>query len=337
MKRLWYLGPGNVVWREAEDPRITHPDDAIVRPIASTTCDLDVMILKGTTPFQGPIAFGHEGIGEIVALGDGAAGGLHLGQKVVLPWHLSCGACDRCHSARPSTCRAYPPGAMYGLEVNGEYGSFFSDLVKIPHARAVLTPLPPGLDPVVCASAGDNLPFGYEMTVPHLAEAPGADVLVIGGGSIGLYAVAFAKAAGAREVVYVDADPDRLERAGRLGATLAEGPPPRRMPRNFTITVDASAQAGGLRCAILSTEPEGVCSSMGGHWSDVPFPVREMYTKGIHFHTGRGMGLPNITRALDFVVAGRVDPNVIVTEVVPFDDGDRALADPSMKIVLTRD
>lgn len=337
MKRLWFLEPGKLEWRDAEAPVLLAPGDAIVRPIASTTCDLDVMILRGTTPFQGPIALGHEGIGEIVALGEGARG-LHLGQVVVLPWHLSCGGCDRCRARRMNTCRTYPQGAMYGLDVGGgEHGSFFSDLVRIPHASSVLVPLPTGLDPAVCASASDNLPFGYELTVPHLADAPGADVLVMGGcGSVGLYAAAFAVAGGAREVVYVDSDRDRLERAERYGAKVVEGPAPRRMKTGFPITVDASGGAEGLRCAISSTEPEGICSSVGTHWADVLFPMREMYAKGFRFYTGRGQGVPMVAAALDFVVARRVDPAIAITAVVSFEEADRALADPSMKMVMSR-
>jgi threonine dehydrogenase-like Zn-dependent dehydrogenase len=336
MKRLWFLSPGRLEWRDAEAPTLQQPHDAIVRPIAATTCDLDVMVLRGATPFEGPIALGHEAVGQIVELGE-ATPGLYRGQLVVLPWHVSCGQCDRCRHHRPNTCRSYPTGAMYGLDVGGAYGSFFSDLVRVPHASSVLTPLPLGLDPVACASASDNLPFGYELTVPHLAACPGADVLILGGcGSVALYAAAFARAGGAREVVYVDTDRDRLERAERYGVHAVEGPPPRRMDRMYPITVDASSSAAGLRCALSSTEPEGQCSSVGTHWSDVAFPMRELYSKGIRFYTGRGKGLPHICDALEFVVSKRIDPKIAITEVVPFEEGHRALADPSMKMVLTR-
>lgn len=335
MRRLWFLEPGKLEWRDAEAPVVREPGDAIVRPIAATTCDLDVMILRGATPFAGPIALGHECIAEVVALGEGARS-LHVGQLVVVPWHVSCGLCDRCRRARPNICRAYPPGAMYGLDVAGDFGSFFSDLVRVPHATDMLVPLPAGLDPVACAAASDNLPFGYELTVPHLAEAPGADVLILGGcGSVGLYAAAFAVAAGGR-VDYVDTDADRLARAERYGAKPIEAPPPRHMERSYPVTVDASAAVEGLRCAILSTEPEGMCSSVGVIWGDASFPMREMYSKGIRFYTGRGKGLPNIARALEFVSAGRVDPALATTDIVPFDEADRALADPSMKMVMSR-
>lgn len=336
MKRLWFLEPGKLEWREEPAPQLTAPHEALVRPIAASTCDLDVMILRGATPFQGPIALGHECVAEVVEVGEGAQG-LHRGQVVVVPWHVSCGQCDRCRRAKPNTCRSFPPGAMFGMETGGDFGSFFSDLVRVPHAEHMLVPLPPGLDPAACASASDNLPFGYELTVPHLAQNPGADVLVMGGcGSVGLYAAAFARAGGAGAVHYVDTDRDRLERAERLGVVVHEQPAPRKMTHSFPITVDASSSDAGLRCAILSTEPEGTCSSVGTHWSDVPFPMREMYSKGIHFHTGRGQGLPLIAAALAFVSSRRVDPHLGISEVADFDAAPDVLASPSLKPVLSR-
>lgn len=336
MRRLWFEGPGDVVWREAPEPVITRSHEAIVRPIAATTCDLDVMILRGDTPFQPPMALGHEAVAQVVALGDETPG-LALGQIVVVPWHVSCGACPRCRRRLPNTCEVFPSGAMFGMPIGGDFGSFFSDLVLVPHAAAMLEPLPAGLDPVACAAASDNLPFGYELTVPHLAERPGAEVLVMGGvGSVGLYAVAYAMAAGAGEVVYVDTDPERLARAAAYGARVIEAPAPRRMDRAFPITVDASGADEGLRCAIRSTEPEGQCSSVGVHWSDVAFPMREMYSKGLSFYTGRGRGHPNIADALAFVVDGRVDPWGAITDTVAFDEADRRLCDPAMKTVFHR-
>ncbi len=336
MQRLWFLEPGKLEWREERAPELMEPTDALVRPIAATTCDLDRMILEGTTPFGGPLALGHECVAEVVALGEASAS-LHVGQLVILPWHVSCGHCDRCHRDRHNTCRSFAPGAMYGTVLGQDFGSFFSDLVRIPHAAQMLVPLPPGLDPIACASASDNLPFGYELTVPHLLENPGADVLVMGGcGSVAVYAAAFARAAGAREVVYVDTNPTRLDLAARYGATVIEGPAPSRMSRTFPITVDASSTDAGLICAIRSTEPEGTCSSVGTHWSDVSFPMQEMYAKGIHFHTGRGRGYPNIRKALDFVSAGRIDAKLVVSEVIPFADAPHGLARPSLKPVLYR-
>lgn len=335
MRELTYISPGKLEWRERRAPVIEAPTDAIVRPLAATTCDLDQLIIQGRSPFAGPFAIGHECLGEVVAVGEDVR--LHrVGEVVVVHWHISCGHCYRCTSARPNSCASHQPGAMYGLPGMGDWGGTFSDLLRIVSADTALTPVPPGIDLAGVASAADNLPFGYEFTVPHLAAAPGAEVLVMGGcGSIALYAVMFSVAAGASRVVYHDVDAGRLALAERLGAEARDGAVPR-SAGSFPIVVDASADAASLLCALRSVEPEGIVSSVGGHFKDEPMPLFEMYRRGVRFYTGRGRGGPNVAVALAWVKDGRVDPMAIVSDVAPFDDAPDVLATPSLKPVLVR-
>lgn len=70
MNELLYLGPGQVRWREAPEPELLTGSDALVRPIAVATCDLDTQLLRGHTPFPGPFPLGQEGICEVVAVPD---------------------------------------------------------------------------------------------------------------------------------------------------------------------------------------------------------------------------------------------------------------------------
>lgn len=335
MRHLWYSGPRKLAWRDAPEPRLQHPEDAIVRPIAATTCDLDVRMIRAPSPFMGPCVLGHEAIAEVVEAGPAAR--FHRGQVVVVSWHISCGHCHRCGMGRPNTCAHYPRGAAFGSPVDHGFGGLFADLVRVPHANASLVPLPPNADIAHWASLSDNIPFGYEMTVPHLTGVPGADVLVMGGcGSVALYAAGFAKAAGAGRVDYVDTDRQRLEIAEALGANPVDRPPPRRMG-SYAITVDASMDADALRCAIRSTEPEGQCSSVGCHFGDVEIPMMDMYVRGIHLYTGRGQGRPLIEKAMAWLDARRVDVAKVTTVVAPFDDTPEVLIDAPMKAVLVRD
>src|SRR5580658_8964202 len=270
MRELIFVRPGRLEWREASDPQIRHAEDSLVRPAASTTCDIDGMIIRGGAVdlVPGPFAIGHESNAEIVELGPGVTS-RYRGQLVVVNWHISCGQCDRCRTGRPNRCRNHSPNACYGLPRSEQWGGTFSDLVRVPYDNFALTPLPPGLNPVHVASAADNLPFGYEFTIPHLRDAPGAPVLVMGGtGSVGLYAAMFAVAAGSSQVDYVDTDAARLTVAERLGASAVQAPPPRRMKSRYPIVVDTSASAEGLQCAVRSVEAEGVVSSCGCHFND---------------------------------------------------------------------
>jgi threonine dehydrogenase-like Zn-dependent dehydrogenase len=335
VRELIFLQPGRLEWRDAEALPAPNPRDAIVRPIASTTCDLDRMIIRGDAPFAGPFAIGHECVAEVVAVGE-EVHRFTLGDVVVVHWHISCARCDRCGDGRPNACRTHTPGAMYGLPGLGDWGGTFSDELRVIEADSALTLVPAGVDPVTVASAADNLPFGYEFTVPHLAAAPGAEVLVMGGcGSIALYAAMYAVAGGAGRVEYRDTDPARLRIAEAVGATAVEGPPPRRAG-SFPIVVDASADTASLLCALRSVEPEGIVSSVGGHFHDVPMPLFEMYRRGVRFYTGRGRGGPNVADAMAWVADGRVDPRPVITDIAPFDDAPEALAEPSMKPVLVR-
>lgn len=337
VRELVFHGPGQIAWRDAAEPRIEAADDALVRPVAATTCDLDQMILRGQTPFRGPLALGHECVAEIVALGT-QADGLSEGQLVAVPWHVSCWQCDRCRRGVPTSCRQ-TPHAMYGLPVAGEWGSMFSDLLRVPHAPGALVPLPEEVSPVAAASLSDNLPAAWEVTIPHLTELPDADVLILGGsGSIGLYAAMFAVAGGAERVDYVDVGEQRLEIAERLGATVVETPPPEKMDDEYLITVDATAHdREGLACAIRSVAPEGRCSSIGIYFGDVSVPMFEMYLSGVSFHAGKSNARPAMPEVLGVLAGGRANPEFVVTEVRPWDEMPEALIDASMKPVFVRD
>src|SRR5205823_3870560 len=118
MKALYYNGRDSVEWREAPAPKLLAASDALVRPIAVTTCELDRAIIAAPEPLPGseqPFAIGHEGAGEVVEVGD-AVTTLVPGDIVAISYHLSCGRCDRCADGLPLYCRAI---AADGLAVFG--------------------------------------------------------------------------------------------------------------------------------------------------------------------------------------------------------------------------
>jgi alcohol dehydrogenase len=338
VRQLTFLSPGRLEWRDVPDARIEAGDDALVRPVAATTCDLDQMVLRGETPFSGPLALGHECVAEIVELGDAVEGDLSVGALVAVPWHVSCWSCERCRRGVPTSCLE-TPHAMYGLPVGGEWGSMFSDLLRVPHAEGALLAVPPGVSPVDAASVSDNLPAAWEVTVPHLADYPGAQVLILGGcGSIALYAVACAAAAGASRIDYLDSDPARLQVAHRLGAEAIDGPTPKKVDGEYAITVDASAHdPDALACALRSVAPEGRVSTIGIYFQEVMVPMFEMYLTGVCFHAGKSNARPVMPAMLDLLSTGRVQPGLVTTEVLSWEEMPQALSDPSMKPVFVRD
>ncbi|MEJ7584369.1 MAG: alcohol dehydrogenase catalytic domain-containing protein [Acidimicrobiales bacterium] len=324
---------------DVADPELTGADTAIVRPVAVATCDLDVGVLKGRYPLEGPYPFGHEAVAEVVEIGDEVQT-VAPGDLVVVPFQISCGRCDPCRRGRTGNCAAHPPLSTYGLGPLGglAWGGLLADLALVPHADAMLVQLPPGVDPVTVASASDNIADAWRTVGPHLRAEPDAEVLVVGSdsgpNSIGLYAVGIAVRLGASRVVYADQDPGRLAVAVRLGAQARDGAFPRKLGA-FPITVDASGDHDGLRCAINSTAFDGTCTSPSVYPTDPLMPLFSMYSRCCTFHTGRAHARPAIDEVLALVAAG-FDPSVVTSAVAPWDDAAEALSEPPMKLVLTR-
>ncbi len=315
------------------EPDLADDAQALVRPLAVATCDLDGPMVAGETPFPPPIALGHECVAEVVAVGR-AVRSVAVGRLVVVPFQLACGTCERCRRGLTSDCERMPPLSMYGFgAAGGDHGGFLSDLVRVPFADAMLVPVPDGIAPAAVASASDNLPDAWRLVAPFLAERPGTDVLVLGGGtrSIALYAVDVALALGARRVDYVDHDPARLAVASDLGARVVEAP-----DGAYPVTADCTASADGLRRALRATEPGGHCTHAGVLWGEVPLNLLELYTRGVHLHVGRASARPVLPAILALTAAGRLRPERVTDRVLDWDAAPAALLEPHTKLVFTR-
>src|SRR3954471_6633449 len=237
MEQITFAGPRRLERRDVPAPALQGDGEALVRPLAVATCDLDALIVAGTSPFEPPFALGHECVAEVVEVGD-AVEEFAPGDRVSVPFQVSCGTCEACSRGRTGNCRGVPWQSTYGFGPHvAMWGGFLSDLVRVPVADHMLVPLPglgrgpspahilappPGnVPPATAASASDNIVDGWRTVGPLLEREPGAAVLVAGGGgpgSIGLYATGLAVARGAERVVYVDADEHRRGVAEALGA-----------------------------------------------------------------------------------------------------------------------
>jgi alcohol dehydrogenase len=338
MQQLVLDGPGAVHWEEVPDPELADAGQVLVRPLAVATCDLDVGVLRGLFPLPGPYPFGHEAVAEVVAAGDEVRT-VAVGDRVVVPFQISCGSCRACQRGRTGSCTSVPKMSTYGLGTMGglRWGGLLADLALVPYADAMLVPVPTGIGPEVVASVSDNVADGWRAVGPQLADESGAEVLVVGGApaSIGLYAAGLAVALGAGRVVYLDDDADRLRVAAALGADVVEGPPPDKAGR-FPITVDSSGSEVGLRCALNSTAFDGTCTSTSVFLDDPKVPMFAMYSRCCTLHTGRAHARPAIPEVLALVAAGSFDPTLVTSAVVSWGDVVDELADPPMKLVVSR-
>jgi len=103
--------------------------------------------------------------------------------------------------------------------------------------------------------------------------------------------------------------------------------------------VDASADRGGLACALRSVEPGGVCTSVGIYFAQrTPVPLLDMfmYDGDVTFKTGRANARAFMPKVLDLVRDGRLRPERITTRTVGWDDAAEALGDRSTKVVISR-
>jgi len=340
MRELTFVAPEQVEWRDAPRPVLEHDREALVRPLAVATCDLDAAIVHGDAPFPGPFALGHECVAEVLEVG-AAVTTVRPGDRVVVPFQISCGACAFCSRGLTANCTSVPRTAMYGIGASGgNFGGALADVLRVPFADPMLVRLPAGVAPAIAASASDNIADGWRAVAPYLAARPGARVLILSGGraaSVPLYAAAIALALGASEVAFHDTDQRRVAAAQQLGADahLALDWPQR--VGSYPITVDATQNPSGLACALRSTEPGGHCTSTSIYFSGLtPMPLTEMYMKGVTFTTGRVHSRRVLPEVLGLLAARRIAPELVTSETATWDDAADAIVGYTTKLIISR-
>ncbi len=341
MQQLTLVATRKFEWWDVPTPSLDGRIDALVRPIAVATCDLDREMIWGHTPHVKPIAWGHEFIGEIVATGD-AVKHFQAGDVVAVSFQICCGECDACRRGHTASCRAVPPAAAFGFgAVRGNFGGAMSDLVRVPFADAMCVRIPPGVDVVAIASASDNIADAHRNVAEPLMARPGAPVLVVGGicDSIGLYTVEMALALGSEEVTYADNDQERLALAASAGAKVVDlsGGYPKSIAGEFPITVACAGTAEGVACTIRSTASNGVCTNTVIFWDEMmPLPMRDMYLSPITFRSGRINSRFHLDKVIALAAENRIHPERFTRHVVPWNQAAEALAHHATKTVFVR-
>jgi threonine dehydrogenase-like Zn-dependent dehydrogenase len=342
VEQLTYVRPGTVEEWDVARPALRGPEEAIVRPIAVATCDLDTALVRGLTPWSGPFPLGHEGVAEVEEVGD-AVSSVKPGDRVCLPYQVSCGRCRRCRAGLTAQCEGHGGSTsgsqFYGFGPTGRaWGGFLSDAVRVPFAEHMLLALPAEVEPETVASLSDNIVDGWRTVAEPLAERPGSPVLVVGGsGAIGLYAVAAAVALGAEHVLYADRTAARLQKAERLGAEVIELG--RSWPKAlgpFPITVDANSTPPGLMLALRSTDAGGVCTSAGWYYAPLELPIFELTLRSVTFKTGLIQARVGMPTVLEMIRSGTLDPRIVTDRVLDWTDAADAIGDVREKLVFVR-
>jgi S-(hydroxymethyl)glutathione dehydrogenase/alcohol dehydrogenase len=205
------------------------PGEVRVRMVASGLCHSDVSFQNGTAPVRLPSIVGHEGAGEIIAVGDGVDH-VAVGDNVVISWVPPCGRCFFCLGHQPNLCMtgliqaATTPHFKLGGEdvFSGVGTATFAEETVIPAIGAIKIPKEIPLD--VAALVGCAVMTGVGAAINTAQVRPGSSVLVIGCGGVGVSAIMGARAAGAAEIVGVDTVDRKLDWAQQFGATHAAKP-----------------------------------------------------------------------------------------------------------------
>ncbi len=202
------------------------PGEVHIRIVASGVCHSDISAQNGTLPCPMPGVLGHEGAGEVLAVGEGVTT-VAQGDHVIVSWVPPCGTCSACLGGQPNLCMTYlidaltatrftmgdqPIGGMAGT------GTFAEELV-VPQVAAVKIPQDIPFD--VASLIGCGVMTGVGAALKTARVRAGSSVMVIGCGGVGISVIQGARIAGAAEIVAVDRVPEKLEMAKRFGATHA--------------------------------------------------------------------------------------------------------------------
>lgn len=233
MRAVCWEGKHDVRVEQVPDPHVINPHDAVVRITLTAICGSDLHLYGGFIPTMMPgDVLGHEFMGEVVEVGS-AVKRIKVGDRVVVPFTISCGQCFFCKRGLYSACDNTNPNAsipekLYGYSgagifgyshMMGGYAGGQAEFARVPFIDVGALKVPDHLTDEQVLFLSDILPTGY-MAAENCDIQPGDTVAVWGCGPVGQFAIKSAKLLGAERVIAIDSVPERLQMAASYsGAT----------------------------------------------------------------------------------------------------------------------
>jgi S-(hydroxymethyl)glutathione dehydrogenase / alcohol dehydrogenase len=339
-----------VIFRAADEPLETveldldepRAGEVLVRMAAIGVCGSDLHVVKGEWPRPVPMVLGHEGAGTVEAVGDDVTD-VAVGDRVVISWAPACGHCGPCRRGRPTACEPLRSAIAAGTTLDG------STRISLGGETVYRMTATGCLAEYVVVQANASLPLGEGIATDEAALlgcaaltgvgavrnastlGPGQSALVVGAGGVGQFVVQGARMAGAADIVCVDTNPHRLERAQALGATQVGHPD--ELPSLIDGGVDVAFDAVGLpetsAVALAHTRATGQCVLVGmppaGARLDLDpaeFTNREKTLTGsVYGSQDPAVALPVL---LEDVRAGRLELRSMLGETFPLEAADEA-------------
>jgi threonine dehydrogenase-like Zn-dependent dehydrogenase len=230
MKATCWMGTRSVQVTEVPEPKILNPRDAIIKISSTAICGSDLHLYNGFIPTmkRGDV-IGHEFMGEVVEVGRGVSN-LSIGDRVVVPFPISCGHCAQCERENYSLCEnsnpnagiaekmwGYSPCGIFGYShMLGGYAGGQAEYARVPYADIGPIKVPDELSDEQVLFLSDIFPTGY-MAAEACNIRPGDIVAVWGCGPVGQFAIKSAYMLGAERVIAIDRFPYRLQIARDRG------------------------------------------------------------------------------------------------------------------------
>lgn len=279
-------------------------NDVLVRLVATGICHTDTKAARPGGPVPHPVVLGHEGAGIVEKVGDRVSK-VSPGDHVVLTFS-SCGACASCREAEPAFCHEVfelnfacrsrrPASAGEGRVHIGFFGqSSFATHALVQERNAVVVDKAAPLE--LLGPLGCGFQTGAGAVINDFRLRAGDSIAVFGAGGVGMAAIMAARLSGAGAIIAVDRQPDRLELAAELGATLClNAETDEVVPAIMAATrggvnfaLDTTGVLGPMRQAIDVLAPRGECGFVTGPWdgAELGVPVRQLLAgrrlRGIH-------------------------------------------------------
>jgi threonine dehydrogenase-like Zn-dependent dehydrogenase len=231
MKALCWHGKNDIRYDTVPDPKIEHPRDAIIKTTSCAICGSDLHLYDHFIPgMEHGDIMGHEFMGEVVEVGSENKA-LKVGDRIVVPFTITCGECEQCKRGNFSVCErsnrrkdlgdkmfGHSTAGLFGYShLTGGYAGGQAEYVRVPFADSTHVKVPSTLTDEQVLFLGDIFPTGWQAAVQCDIQ-PTDTVAVWGAGPVGQFCVRSAVLLGAKQVVMIDNVPERLLMAEAGGA-----------------------------------------------------------------------------------------------------------------------
>lgn len=361
MKAVTYQGIKDIQVKNVEDPAIKKKDDIIVRITSTAICGSDLHIYQGAIPTYKDYVIGHEPMGIVEEVGSDVTK-VKKGDRVILPFNVSCGDCFYCNNAMESQCDhsndnlGVDSGGYVGFTQRyGNYPGGQAEFLHVPYGNFMPFVIPDSceLEDDAVLFLSDIVPTAY-WSVENAGVKKGDTVVVLGCGPVGLLTQKFAWMKGAKRVIAVDYISYRLEHAKKMNnveiINLDDYDEVAFYIREITkggsdVVIDCVGMDGKktpleaigqkmkvqggtlspLRIAMDAVRKFGTIQITGVYGAKYnQFPLGHLFERNISLKMGQAPVIHLMPKLFDLITAGKFDPTDIITHKLPLEEASKA-------------